>query len=328
MARILLIIFAACIASYGQQECKPEYSRWLRDSLSYTDQTSGIAFIGRSEDSSKLFLLADDIGDIYLLRISKTESYSLSKYSFSPEVSAILDKLPKKDFEEISYDRYTGEVYLSVEGNMPFPSATVGIYKAGFKNGDIRSMVIESLSKMEFTPEETFLENVKNNIGFEGICADENYFYLGLEGFQKGKFFGDSTIIYVADKKTLEIKYAVSTKTAGIGTVCGLYAEGGGSLWVMDRNAAKIFKIKITGNRIEKQYDCQVVSNIPGSGGQGYTMALESITLDDEGYLYCVDDPWRTFYIPGPDVLNTLDASAADNFKNYIPIIYKFRIIK
>lgn len=319
----LFLLFLSSLS--GQSEFTIEYSNWLKDVSVNTDQTSGITFIERTSDGKAFFLLADDIGDVYSLTVDEAESYNLRKYIFSEQVSAFLDKLPKKDFEEITYDRYTGEVFLSIEGNFPNPKSSVGIFRVIFKDNDLRSGEITALEPVRFTPEELWLQYVENNIGFEGICVDEKYFYLGLEGFQKGRFFADSSLLYIADKISHKIERVISTKELGIGSICGLYAEGGGILWVLDRNAAKILKIDTRTEKPRLITEYIIISRIPGYPDQGYVMALEAITIDDKGYIYCVDDPWRTFYIPAQEILDSLDPLTVDNFRKYIPIIYKLR---
>ncbi|NUN10148.1 MAG: hypothetical protein HUU54_13325 [Ignavibacteriaceae bacterium] len=328
MKRTLYIFALLLLPVFGQAKIEAEYSRWLKDSLQFTDQTSGITFIERKTDGSAFFLLADDIGAVYSLTIDATESYMLRKFGFGKEAEDFLAKLPKKDFEEISYDRHTGNVYLSIEGNFPAPKTTAGIFRIVFSGNDINTGEISRLEPVKFTPEDLFLKYLENNISYEGICVDENFFYLGLEGFQKGMFFADSSLIFVADKNTREIRKVFSTKSVGAGTVCGMYSEGGGIVWLMDRNTAKLIRVKVNDESLEKLAEYEITSRMPGYPERSYVMALESVTIDDKGYIYCVDDPWRTFYIPGQEIINSLDPVTIDNFKKYIPIIYKLRQIQ
>lgn len=72
---------------------------------------------------------------------------------------------------------------------------------------------------------------------------DNNYFYLGLEGFQNNHQFADSSIIYIANKSDMKIVKQVSTKSLGIHTICGLFSDKNYSIWGVDRNSRKIFHI-------------------------------------------------------------------------------------
>ena len=67
--------------------------------------------------------------------------------------------------------------------------------------------------------------------------------------------------------------------------------------------------------------------NIPGYNQFEYVAALESITMDNNKNIYLVDDPWRMFYVPREIVLKKLDNETVSNFKKFIPIIFKFKLI-
>ena len=77
------------------------YPRWLRNSEYRTDQTSGIAFIGRDENKISTFLLADDLGKIHHLKIENDTIFSFSPVYFTPEIDTLFSDYPKIDFEEI-----------------------------------------------------------------------------------------------------------------------------------------------------------------------------------------------------------------------------------
>lgn len=305
------------------------YPRWIVDTKTdeATDQTSGISFIGRDSQKRRTFLLADDIGQISHLYINSDESFSVSHIKFSDTVEKFLQTLPKRDFEELIYDKFENRIYLSIEGNLPKVTETVGIYEVKFKNNDVFSNEITEITKIKITPEEQFLQYVDKNIGYEGVAVDDKYLYLGLEGFEKGKLFADSTYLYVVDKNKHNIIKRISTKTLGIGTICGLTSVNSRELYGIDRNAGMAFKLKLDEKlNVESIYKKSLEYKIPGYPNQKYVCALESVALDDKGYIYFVDDPWKTFYIPPAIIFNKLDKKTQDYFKRYIPIIYRFKM--
>lgn len=305
------------------------YPRWLKNGDYKTDQTSGIAFIGLNEFKDKVFLLADDIGDIHRLTISKDTIFSFVKLAFSKEVEEFLSPMRKKDFEEIFFDKHTGNVYISIEGNKPEPRKYAGIYKLVFSDFSPYSDTIIAMEKLNVQPEDRFYKYIDNNIGFEGASADERYFFFGLEGFQKNNTFADSTILYIVDKKTLLIQKEISTKELGIATICGLYSDKNYSLWGIDRNRQTVFHIEFEQNLSIANYRLLgFISRIPGHNDMSYIAAIESITMDNNGYLYLVDDPWKQFYIPIEFELSKLDEETVSNFKKFIPIIYRYQLIK
>jgi hypothetical protein len=107
--------------------------------------------------------------------------------------------------------------------------------------------------------------------------------------------------------------------------VCGLYSDENYSLWGIDRNQRKIFRLKFDEyfNIVNKKY-YEIKTVVPRYNQFEYVGSLESITVDNNGFLFLVDDPWHTFFIPPVEILNQLDTKTIRNFKNFIPVIYKF----
>jgi len=304
------------------------YPRWLKNDFYQTAQTSGITFINESDDGIQQFLLADDIGKIHRFFIDEDTVFNFSEIKFNAEVINFLSGFPKLDFEEIFFDRYTGNVYITIEGNGEDYLQFHGIYKLIFANNDINQDSIIRLEELEFLPKEKFNTNLRWNTGYEGFTADENYFYLGLENIQTpdGQFT-DSAVIRIADKSTMEIIREVSTNHLGLSTICGLYSNENYSLWGIDRNQKKVFKLNFDEyfNITEKNiFDVKTV--VPGFKNFEYVGSLESITFVSENTIFLVDDPWNTYFVPPDEILNQLDNSTVNNFNNFIPVIYKFII--
>lgn len=304
------------------------YPRWLMNEEYKTSQTSGITFLRENSAGAKEFLLADDIGMIHRLFIKDDTLFSFSEIKFSDDVISYLWDFPKLDFEEIFYDRFTGDVYLTIEGNGLDHLSYHGIYRLKFVDDDFYQDSLLAFEKMDFKPEEKFYSDLLPNIGYEGFTADENYFYLGLENLQTSEGnFSQETLIRIAEKKSLTIVKEISTKNLGISTICGLYSDENFSIWGVDRNHRKVFKLLF-----DKYFNVvdlsifEIKTVIPGYNQFEYVASLESITSVSEKYLFLVDDPWYTFFIPPNEILNQLDTNTASNFKNFIPVIHKFVI--
>lgn len=326
---ILVILFSIFINAQDETislQPAQNFPLWLKINQSRTDQTSGIAFI-KNECDKKYFILADDIGFINLLTLKSDTIFSIEKISFVDSAENYFHNFPKKDFEEIVYDKNSGSVYLSVEGNGANYNDYVGIYNLVFKDDDIFSKQIISVIKMSFTPASLFYKYTNWNIGYEGVTLDNNYFYLGLEGFVANKQFADSTLIFIANKSDLSIIKTISTKDLGIHTICGLFSDEDYSLWGIDRNNRKIFHL-----RFDEEFNIKDFSKfdgitfIPKYHDLNYLPSYESITMDNEKNIYIVDDPWKEVYVPQQDILDKLDNETINNFKQYIPIIFKFRV--
>lgn len=333
---ILLLIISSAILIFPQERDSAglkiypadSYPRWLMNDAYKTNQTSGMTFLREKDDCSLEFLLADDIGKIHRFFILDDTLFNFSEIKFSDEVVVYLADFPKLDFEEIFFDRFTDDVYLTIEGNGEDHLLYHGIYKLKFKNDDIFQDSVVALEKLLFKPEEIFYNNFLPNIGYEGFAADENYFYLGLENEQisEGNFSGQ-TLIRIADKNSLTIVKKISTENIDISTICGLYSDENFSLWGIDRNHRKVFKLLLDEyfNIVDLSFfDIKTV--VPKYNHFEYVGSLESITIVSEKFLFMVDDPWHTFFIPPNEILKQLDTSTTNNFKNFIPVIHKFVI--
>lgn len=323
------VIFSSKQDSSGLKILPAEnYPRWLMNNVYQTAQTSGIAYLRENEDGKEEFLLADDIGKIHRLFIKDDTLFSFKELNFNAEVTWYFKNFPKLDFEEILYDKFTNQVYISIEGNGDNHQSFHGIYKFEFKDNNIFQDSIVGLEKLSFTPAELFYSDLRPNIGYEGLAVDVNFFYFGMEAMftPEGSFSGH-TVIRIADKKSLVILKEISTENLDISTVCGLYSDENYSLLGIDRNSRKVFKLKLDEyfNIVEINY-FEIKTVIPNFTQFEYVGSLESITLTSNNFLFLVDDPWSEFFIPPAEILNKLDDRTIKNFNNFIPVIYKFAI--
>ncbi len=303
------------------------YPRWLTGNGYHTEQTSGITYIGSNNDNENFFLLADDIGKIHRMKITNDNSFSFTSICFGEEVLWYFHDFPKLDFEEITFDKFTGNIYLSIEGNEDNYNDFVGIYKVSFINNDPFNNSIEKIRKLNIQPESELYKYTQWNIGYEGLGVDSNYLYLGLEGLVKDKEFADSTIIYVVDKDNLTILKKISTKELGIHSIGGLYADNNFNLWGVDRNNRRLFRIELSEDlEIIDTTSWKLKPTIPGYPEIDYVGSFESITFDNDSNIYMVDDPWREYFIPPDDALVKLDSQTISNFNNYIPIIFRYKL--
>lgn len=304
------------------------YPRWMKNNEVRSNQTSGIAFLGRDETGKSVFLIADDIGDIYRFTIENDTIFNFTLINFSSNANSFLNTLPKKDFEEITFDPYLGLIYISIEGNGEDFKEHAGIYRLHINSTPMKFDTVRSFEKIEFQSRKQLYANVRPNIAFEGFAVDENYFYLGLEGILVDTTeFGNGTFIYIYEKKNKNLSKIISTKELGIQTVCGLFSNVNNSIWGVDRNKRKIFRITFDDTLEVKSHKIfNFIPVIPGYSKLNYVASIESITMDDKNNLYVVDDPWKEYYIPPRDVLFQVDKDTENNFKSFIPIIYRYNL--
>jgi len=331
LTTVLVLIILSSLSCSGKIqkisiEKADKFPLWLKDGESHTDQTSGIVYLGKTSDGSKTFLLADDIGKLNYLEIDKNSAIRLTDINYSDEVNQFLKQFPKKDFEDLTYDKHTGDVYLSIEGNGKTFREYVGIYKLIFRNNDLHSRELISIKKVQITPEDQFLKYTEKNIGYEGLAVDQKYLYLGLEAGNEIPILSENSYIFIVDKKTYRIIKQIDTKNLAIRSICGLYAVDDNKLIGIDRNSKKIFYINFDDSlNIKHSAETPVHTNIPLYPDLDYIASLESITMDDDKNIYIIDDPWKSQFIPSESVLEKVDLNTVENFKKYIPVIFKYK---
>jgi hypothetical protein len=193
---------------------------------------------------------------------------------------------------------------------------------------DIARDTITTFEKIQFKPEMLLNDKLLPNIGYEGFTSDENYFYLGIENIQTSEGdYSNHTVLRIADKNSLTIVKEIFTDSLNISTICGLYSDKNYSVWGIDRNQKKVFKLLLDEyfNIVDLDfYELKTV--IPGYIQYEYVGSLESITITSEKFLFLVDDPWHTFFIPPNEILENLDDRTINNFRNFVPIIHKFEM--
>lgn len=325
MRYFLLIYFLFNLFNPIKLTLDENYPIWLKDNGKHTDQTSGIAFIG-AKNGAKYFLVCDDIGKIHRIKL-KNNRVDIETIEFDKEVEKFLDKFQKMDFEEIVFDKFANRVFLSIEGNGINYRNEVGIYEIRFKNDDIFSNKITGISKVYFPEWNEISKFTDQNVGFEGVAVSKTKIFLGLEGFQFGQIFLDSTMLYVIDKDSKKLIKEISTKKLGIHTICGLYALDDYHIFGIDRNQQNFFEIKFDGKYNPESIELiKLELPVPKKKELKYVASIESITLDDENCIYVIDDPWKKFYVPDPEILNQLNKGDQENFKDFIPLLFKYKL--
>jgi hypothetical protein len=311
------------------------YPVWLRDiSGNQTNQTSGFSYIGE-KNGIKNFISCDDIGKVNRVEVTESGSAPVVKITpieYSDRVKELFAKFKKTDMEEIMYDRHSDRILLSIEGHEYSSNDPMiyrkkeGIYEITF-NKDIYTFDTLLTIRRLTLPEEIYA-HTHDNIGFEGFSATDNFFYIGLENFQKvNDQFTDSTYLYVINRKSSECK-TISTRELGITSISGLYAQDDRILFGIDRNMRIMFRIEFDEIHNVVNVDKRLLDlNVPGHKDMSNIagIAPESITMDDAGAFYVAIDPWLLFYKPDLAQKKMLSDEEQFNFKKEVPILYKYK---
>lgn len=311
------------------------YPIWMMESNTprHTNQTSGLSYIG-VKDGKKIFLGVDDIGKINRLTIDENlnpPQMEIFEIPFSKEVNDLLYKFKKKDMEDIFYDKKNNRLFLTLEGHEyssldpEIYKQKEGIYELTFNNDILNIDSILTMKRLKL-PREIY-EHTFDNVGFEGLAVTDKYFFLGLENYQaEGKEFTDSTLLYILDRNTDEVK-KISTRNLGISTITALYAVNDHLLYGIDRNRKSMFYIKFNDDfSVEKSESREIALSIPGHKDIDRIIGIapESITFDDNGNIYVATDPWLVFYKPDLADRRKISKEELNNFFEGIPMLYKF----
>ncbi len=313
------------------------YPIWMIDKDGrHTNQSSGICYLGISKANGlKQFAVADDDGHIERIMIDEKQNppaLTIIPVVFSDTVQSFFKQFKKLDLEEISYNKKSERLYVSVEGfgqdwrTQDFKNYE-GIFEMTYDKDYYNFDTILTVKKLPFP--DTLFTYTKPNCAFEGFAVTDNNFYMGLENMQTPVgAFTDSTLIYVVNRKNLNDIHTLRLKPYNIVTVCGLYAKDDLNIYGVDRNTRNMFHIILDTaynildvKKIEMDLPVPAHPDIDG----GVTFPVESITMDENGRFYCTEDPWDEYYKPTPLDKKKLTIEELTLFKNFVPVLFKFQ---
>ena len=313
------------------------YPIWMVDKNGkQTNQTSGICYLGISKTNGlKQFAVADDDGHIERIELDEKQNppaLNIIPVILSDTVESFFKDFKKKDFEEITFNKKSERLYISIEGfaqdwkTRDFKKYE-GIFEMTYDKDYYNFDTILTVKKLPFP--DTLFHYTQANCAFEGLGVTEKNFYLGLENIQTPVgSFTDSTLIYVVNRKNLNDFHTIRLKPYNIITVCGLYAKDDNNIYGVDRNSRNMFHLTLDSNYIVT--DAKIIEMdlpVPGHPDINNITAfpVESITMDDIGRFYCTIDPWEDYYKPDPLDKKKLTFEELKMFQNFTPILYKFQ---
>ncbi|CAN5518095.1 hypothetical protein BH10BAC5_BH10BAC5_24340 [soil metagenome] len=313
------------------------YPIWMIDKAGVqTHQTSGICFLGISKKNGlKQFAVADDDGHIERIELDEKQnppSINIIPIVFSDTVESFFKQFKKRDFEEITYNKKSERLYITIEGfaqdwkTREFKNYE-GVFELTYDKDYYNFDTILTVKKLPIP--DTLFTYTQANCSFEGLAVTDNNFFLGLENIQTPVgSFTDSTVIYVLNRKDFTKIHTIRMKPYNIITVCGLYAKDDFNLYGVDRNSKNMFHLTLDSNFIVT--DAKIIEMdlpVPGHPDINNITAfpVESITMDDVGRFYCTIDPWEDYYKPDPLDKKRLTFEELTMFQKFVPILFKFQ---
>lgn len=309
-------------------EPEPGWPRWLEARDRHTDQTSGLSFVGRDGSGARVFLLADDVGDLWRLRVfGSADSFGLSPIAFEGAAVETLARFPKRDFEEISFCPVTRRVVLSIEGNGPKEDAAdttfrewLGVFELRIAPDPTSAARVTSIDRLALPEWSASTRLATKNVGFEAAVLCGDTLLLGLEGVSSGEgLFADSTLFELYDLAR-GTRREFSTHGLSIMTATGLARAPDGRYFGIDRNGYRLFAFRIERDAIADLRS--IALSMPGVRGVPYLIpSAEAIAIDDEGFVWVVVDPWKY----EPLTREGLSPRDLSNYRQKVPLIYKYR---
>ncbi|MFN0152343.1 MAG: hypothetical protein ACKVU1_16685 [bacterium] len=309
-------------------EPEPGWPRWLEARDRHADQTSGLAFVGRDASGARVFLVADDVGDLWRLRVfGSADSFALSPIAFEGAAAETLARFPKSDLEEISFCPITHRVILSIEGNGPKedPADTtfrewLGVFELAMAPDALTATRVTSIARLDLPEWAAATRLATKNVGFEAASLCGDTLLLGLEGVSSGEgLFADSTLFEVYDIAR-GTRREISTHGLSIMTATGFARAADGRYFGIDRNSYRLFAFRIEHGTLSHLQSIPL--SMPGVGGVAYLIpSAEAVAVDDEGFVWVVVDPWKY----EPITREGLSPRDISNYKQKVPLIYKYR---
>jgi hypothetical protein len=323
---------------------------WLKDyrTSARTDETSGIAYLGKDAQGARCFFLADDVGFLHYCRVFQegdTGSVALRLERVRTDASLIdlLAEHEKWDFEALVLD-------LPRPRAAPAPAlpdtvrAMLAIEGRGYDFRD-RTRVIAIRLVRTLSPARIEAANggstwrveglgdaipgahfwhrqVAPNRGLKGLAIGQQYLFLGLESLaRRSEPSSRGTTLFLYDRARNKAAQ-VSTRPLGIRSICGMDAIGDTVTVLVDRNAQSICVV-----RWDREVPGRVTAcyrfplDLPAPGGFRYAIpSVEGLAVDDEGEIWCVTDPWAGHYQALGAVPETLRVYLAAE----MPMMYRF----
>ncbi|MCK4305229.1 MAG: hypothetical protein KAY24_13415 [Candidatus Eisenbacteria sp.] len=375
------------VVECAQLHPSPGWPVWIKDyrTSARTEETSGIAYVGRDVEGRRCFFLIDDVGAFHFCRVAqKADSGEVTLFLEPVGIDqSLLDDLnlnEKLDFEALSLDpRALTQSSSRRDGNGTsgstwapgdkssgtsgfssdredevgaadlqgdaFPDTLPGILSIEGRGRDFQERTrvlsvrfIRTRNPYEGLGETTlwrvaslgdaiaetrfWRRSVASNRGFEGLGISDRYYFLGLESLDaKGELNLYGTVLFIYDRVSAKVA-AVRTKPLGIHSITGMLAINDTVTVLVDRSRQAICVLKWDAQPSAQLRSChRFPLDLPGPGGFRYAIpAVEGLTVDGDGDLWCVTDPWRGHY----RVVGTAPESIHVYLAAELPMMYRF----
>lgn len=321
---------------------------WLKDfeTRRRTDRTAGIAYAGRDASGRRCFFLADAVGVLHLCRVEQPGDtgrvhLTLEPVGFERGALEALADLERWDFSALALrpggrgaqagagsalsDTLSG--LLAIAGRGPQFAAQTRLLAVRFlRTGGEAPAQVEWRMAVEgpWLPGANFWEPfVFPGEGLAGVGLAERATYLGLARLvAQGEFNVRGTMLFVYDQERAQVA-RILTRRLGIRSIGGLHALADSVIVLADRDRQAVNVL-----RWDTQGSGQVVAcdrfplELTAPGGFRFGIpAVEGLTIDDRGDLWCVVSPDPRQYRP-------LDTAAPETLHVYMaagmPILYRF----
>jgi|GEM_PF-6206579 len=235
---------------------------------------------------------------------------------------------------------------VSVEFDAPFATATKLIAVGPF----LQSMVQPAWDQGWEKPWEGYqtrdtlpLAGMEPNRSFEGVTMGGYRERPGMSAMYTEMWFApempydDSALIPESWQGTLPLFHSIQESETHafrlraqflppgcmLTSVCGLQmTKDGSALYVLDRNLQRIHKVFLADDGTFTAVDTAQLKLRDPHGIPYFTPSLESLTIDDQGSLWAVVDPWK--YTPMPSKDQKVSARSRGFYTDEIPMLYRF----
>jgi len=332
----------------------PGWPLWLKDreTSRRTEETSAIAFAGRDAAGRACFVLADDIGQLHLCRVTEAGAahaadsadpppaprLQLERVQFGASCFDTLAAQTRWDFEALALaplqrgallaDTLTG--LLAIEGREPDVLGESRVLRirlarnaADATPGPASPAPWRVETDGDVIPGAVFWNDfVGADRGIQGLGLTDEHIYFGLSRLApRGEPFARGSAIFVYDRVRDRVA-TLLTASLEIRSVTGLTAPDDTVLVVLDgdRMALNVLRWGAGAEGWTARCD-RFPLELPGPDGLRFAIpTLAGVTLDDRGDIWCVLDPSPEHYRvvgPAPELAHVLVAAR-------MPMLYRF----
>jgi len=331
------------VREHAALQCSPGWPVWLKDfgTSRRGEGTADLAYAGRAASGERCFFLTEAGGSILFCRVAQpgdsgAVSIALEPVGFDAGSLEALAGYRKWNLQALALEPEPGRAAAVRSTLADTLGGVLVVAGSGMERGDPTGVLRVRFERPaagaawrvategEWIAGAAFWEPFVLPTGsLTGIGRAPNFTYLGLSRLlPRGELNVLGTMIFVYDHERERVAQVVTRKIE-VNSIGGMHALADDFLVLVDRDRLALAVLRWDAETPGSVVACdRFPLDLPAPGGFRYAIpALEGVTIDERGDIWCVVGPVRQSYRP-------LEAAAPETLRVYmeaeIPILYRF----